>query len=70
MKHTKKTGTVKMKTFWLKYCPISTSSLLRKELQHPPKERFVLSCVAIHTFLLQFNILLSVFILSFQVVAT
>ncbi len=46
--HTKMTGTVKMKTFWLKYCPISTSSLLRKELQHPPKERFVLSGVAIH----------------------
>ncbi len=59
MTHTKMTGTVKMKIFWLKYCPISISSLLRKELQHPPRERFVLSCVAIHTFILQFRILLS-----------
>ncbi len=41
--HTKMTGAVKMKTFWLNYC---SSTLLRKELQHPPRERFVLSCVA------------------------
>ncbi len=57
--NTRMTGIVKMKTFWLKYCLISTSSQLRKELQHPPRERFVLSCVTIHIFILQFSISLS-----------
>ncbi len=44
---TKITGTVKMKTYWQKYCLISTSSPLRKELQHPLKFSILLSALCL-----------------------